>query len=248
MLIMHMGTRIFPSVFIPGGFVIGSNASYDPYLTKLSNHLGLIMVSVEYRLAPEHKFPTFLNDCVDAALYALSPEGEQTLGAQLKIIGGESAGGWLAVSTVLSLRRAHNVDVRSAISAIVTGYGVYDATYTPSMLQHTRNIVVGSQGMKDFCEAAFGEIPMADRKHASISPLYADLTGLPPALFLTGNIEPLIDDSVFMATKYLEAGNSCELVVVNGACHAFTIIEMGDTTAEGISVVVDFVRRKLSVS
>ncbi|KAJ5639983.1 uncharacterized protein N7484_007845 [Penicillium longicatenatum] len=229
--------------FHAGGFVIGSNASYDTYLTTLSDRLGLTMASVEYRLAPEVSFPKPLHDCVDAALYALSPAGEKELGAPLKVLGGESAGGWLAVSTGLSLRRDHGIDVRSTLDAIVAGYGIFDLTYTPSLLEHTRNIVLSKEGMMAFCEAGFGHIPMAYRKDPLISPLYADLKDMPAALFLSGNIEPLLDDSVFMAAKWQQAGNVTNLSVVNGACHAFTIIPMGDATDEGLDIIVDFVQR-----
>ncbi|KAF9886746.1 hypothetical protein FE257_011123 [Aspergillus nanangensis] len=231
--------------FHAGGFVIGSNASYDTYLTTLSDRLGLTMVSVEYRLAPEHPFPTCLHDCVDAALYTLSPIGVRQLGASLKVLGGESAGGWLAVSTGLSLRRDHAIDVRSTLDAIVAGYGIFDLTYTPSLLGHTRNLILSKQGMMDFCEAGFGHIPMLERKSPLVSPLYADVKQMPPALFLTGNVEPLLDDSVFMAAKWQQAGNEVEVAVVDGACHAFTIIPMQDATQEGLDIIVQFVQQNV---
>lgn len=204
------------------------------------------MVSVEYRLAPENSFPKPLHDCVDAALYALSPAGEKDLGGPLKILGGESAGGWLAVSTGLSLRRDHRFDVRSKLDAIVAGYGIFDLTYTPSLLEHTRSIVLSKQGMMDFCEACFSHIPMEKRKAPLVSPLYADLKEMPPALFLTGQIEPLVDDSIFMATRWKQAGNDTELSIVQGACHAFTLIPMGDSTEEGLDIIVDFVQMRSS--
>lgn len=229
-----------------GGFVIGSNASYDTYLTTLSNRLGLTMVSVEYRLAPEHLFPAPLHDCVDAALYALSPTGEKELGAPLRIIGGESAGGWLAVSTALSLRRDHDIDVKSKLDAVISGYGIFDLTYTPSLLEHTRNIVLSTKGMMEYCEASFHQIPMSERKNPLVSPLYADVKEMPPALFLTGQLEPLVDDSVFMAARWQLAGNDTQLNLVQGACHAFTIIPMGDATEEGLDIVVNFVQQRSS--
>jgi acetyl esterase len=228
--------------------VIGSNASYDPYLTTLSDRLGFTMVSVEYRLAPENPFPKPLHDCVDATLYSLTPEGQKMLGAPLKILGGESAGGWLAVSTGLSLKRDHGFYVRSILDAIVTGYGIYDMTYTPSLLEHTRDIILSKQGMMDFVEAGFAHIPQAERKDPLVSPLYADLKRMPPALFLTGAIEPLVDDSVFMAARWFSAGNQTELCVVEGACHAFTIIRMGEATDDGINRIVSFVEKYIGTA
>ncbi|OQE06643.1 hypothetical protein PENVUL_c017G02431 [Penicillium vulpinum] len=205
--------------FHAGGFVIGSNASYDTYLTTL---------------------------WFESALYALSPAGEKDVGAPLKIVGGESAGGWLAVSTGLSLRRDYGVHVRSRLDGIVAGYGIFDLTYTPSLLEHTRNIVLSKEGMMDFCEASFSHIPMEKRKDPLVSPLYADLKEMPPALFLSGDIEPLLDDSVFMAARWQQAGNLTELSVVPGACHAFTIIPMGGATDEGLNIIVKFVQQNYS--
>lgn len=226
-----------------GGFVIGSNASYDTYLTRLSNELGLTMASVEYRLAPENPYPAGYNDAVDAALFALSGDGVSKLGAPLRVLGGESAGGWYAVAVALALRDKHGVDVQSQLFAICAGYGIYDLTYTPSCLDHKRNIVLSSDGMQRFVEAGFAHIPLSDRKTPEISPLYADLKNLPPAQFLVGDIEPLLDDSIFMAGKWVNAGNEADLHIVNGACHAFTLIPMGDATEEGLQSVISFVKK-----
>lgn len=166
-----------------GGFVIGSNASYDTYLTRLSNELGLTVASVEYRLAPEHPYPDGYHDAVDAALFALSEDGVNKLGAPLRVLGGESAGGWYAVAVALALRDKHGVDVQSQLSAICAGYGIFDLTYTPSCLDHKRNIVLSSDGMQRFVEAGFAHIPLSDRKTPEISPLYADLRNLPQHSF-----------------------------------------------------------------
>jgi acetyl esterase/lipase len=202
------------------------------------------MVSVEYRLAPEHPYPTGLNDCVDAALFALSAEGQKELGAPLRVLGGESAGGWLAVATALALRDEHKVDVRSQLAAIAAGYGIFDLTYTPSVFSHKRAIVLSKKDTFKFMESAFGHIPVADRKDPKISPLYANLENMPPAQFLAGNIEPLLDDSIFMATKWQQYGNDVELSIVEGACHAFTLIPMGDATDEGVQKVIEFVAKR----
>lgn len=225
--------------------MIGSNDSYDPYLTLLSRYLSITLVSVEYRLAPENPFPAFLNDCTDAALFALSPGGMKEFGAPLKILGGESAGGWLAISTALELQRNHQINLQATLDAIVASYGIYDLTYTPSLLQHSRNIVVSKQGMIDFVEAAFGHIPESNRKDPVYSPLYANLRQMPPALFLTGEIEPLIDDTLFMAARWKNSGNETSLKIISGAPHGFTIIKMGDITLEGIHVIKDFISKHI---
>lgn len=229
--------------FHAGGFIIGSNRSYDTYLTRLSDELGLTIASVEYRLAPEHLHPAGYDDCIDAALFALSDDGVRQLNGPLRVLGGESAGGWFAVAVALALRDNHGIDVKSQLSAICAGYGIFDLTYTPSCLNHKRKIVLSSDLMQSFVEAAFGHMSLQERKSPEISPLYADLSNMPPGHFLVGDIEPLIDDSMFMAAKWANAGNEADLHIVSGACHAFTLIPMGDTTEEGLQSLVDFVKK-----
>lgn len=207
--------------------------------------MGLTVASVDYRLAPEHLHPAGYNDAVDAALFALSDDGVKQLGAQLRVLGGESAGGWFAVAVALALRDKHGVDLKSQIHAICAGYGIFDLTYTPSCLNHKRNIVLSSDLMQRFVEAGFGHVPMAQRKTPEVSPLYADLENMSPAQFLVGDIEPLLDDSLFMAAKWKNAGNETDLHVVSGGCHAFTLIPMGDATEEGLKSVISFVKKHL---
>ncbi|OQU95817.1 hypothetical protein CLAIMM_01984 [Cladophialophora immunda] len=231
--------------FHAGGFVIGSNASYDPYLTELSEALGLTMVSVEYRLAPEHPHPAALHDCVDAALYALSDEGTRALGSSLKVLGGESAGGWLSVSVALTLRDQHAVDVRSRIAAICSGYGIFDLSFTPSVLSHQRSVFLSKEHTEIFTETAFENMPIARRKQADVSPLYADLHNLPPAHFLVGTVDPLLDDSIFMAIKWQQAGNEVQVDVVDQGFHAFTLYRFNDTHDEGLEKLISFLDGKL---
>jgi acetyl esterase len=146
-------------------------------------------------------------------------------------------------AVALALRDKHGVNVKSQLSAICAGYGIFDITYTPSCLDHKRNIVLSSDLMQRFVEAGFAHIPIRDRKAPEISPLYADLTNLPPAQFLVGDIEPLFDDSIFMAAKWANAGNEADLHIVNGGCHAFTLVPMGDATQEGLESLISFVKQ-----
>lgn len=232
-----------------GGMVVGSASSQDGLLTKIAHGTGLVVVSVTYRLAPEHVFPAALEDAVDAALFALSPEGESTLGGRLRIISGESAGGYLTMVVTLQLR-ARGIDVREKLDAIVPVYGVFDYTYTPSMLSHKRRIVMGLQDAKNFLETAMplDKFPYSMRNRPEISPLYDDLSALPPALFLCGTADPLLDDSVFMANKYYLAGNKAELKLVQEGFHGFTLFPSGDMGDEAIKASIDFINRSLKVN
>ncbi|KAK5447972.1 hypothetical protein LTS15_009471 [Exophiala xenobiotica] len=115
--------------FHAGGMVIGSASAHDAMHAKIATGTKLVVVSIKYRLAPEHIFPAAVEDCLDAALSALAPEGESKLGGKLRVLAGESAGGYLTVATTLNLR-ALGIDVREKLAAIVPGYGIFDYTYT----------------------------------------------------------------------------------------------------------------------
>lgn len=204
------------------------------------------MVSVDYRLAPENPFPASHHDCLDAALYALSPEGEVQLGGPLTVMGGESAGGSLTVWVATALRYRHDIDVRSRIKALVPSYGMFDMSITPSGWNHTRRCLLGKGELFKFIEATFGECHFGDRKSAQVSPLYADLADMPPALFMIGTEDPLYDDSVFMANRWHLAGNECKLRIWKAIPHAFTLFPMGDVTREGKQEMIDFIISKTS--
>jgi acetyl esterase len=88
--------------------------------------------------------------------------------------------------------------------------------------------------MQCFVDACFAHIPLNDRKTPDISPLYAYLKNLPPAQFLVGDMEPLLDDSIVMAAKWVNTGNEADLHIVSEGCHAFTLIPMGDATEDGL--------------
>jgi acetyl esterase/lipase len=227
-----------------GGFVIGSSKSYDAYLLQLSSKLGVAAVSVEYRLAPEHLYPAAHNDAVDAVRFAVSPEGESQLGGPLKILAGESAGGYLATWAAMDLR-GHRGGGGSGgqVEALIVSYPIYDLTFTPSCLSHTREAVLSSEGMRKFVDTGFQNVPADQRKDPDLSLLFADLKDLPPTLFLCGTEDALVDDSAFMAARWSLAGNVAELCLVPGAWHAFTLIPAGEVTDEGIAEIVAFARK-----
>jgi acetyl esterase len=135
--------------------------------------------------------------------------------------------------------------VRSKIECIMPSYPIYDMTYTPSLLRHEREAVLSREGMMRFVDAAFPDVRGEARKDGSVSSLYADLRGMPPALFLCGTGDPLVDDSVFMGCKWALAGNESEVVLVPGAWHAFTLIPAGEVTEEGLGELVRFAKKYL---
>jgi acetyl esterase len=201
--------------FHGGGWTIGAADLQDPYLWALAEATRLTVVSVEYRLAPEHPYPAGPDDCEQAALWALDElDGRLT-------IGGESAGAHLAVVTLLRLRDRHAISPRRFAAANLV-FGAYDLTGTPSrLLWGDRELVLSSPLMDWFADCFLPGMPDRQRKQPDVSPLYAELHDLPPALFTCGTMDPLLDDSVFMHARWSAAGNEARLSLWEEGAHAF---------------------------
>jgi acetyl esterase len=202
-----------------GGWVLGTADQQDVRLWRLATEAGVAVVSVDYRLAPEHPFPAGPDDCEDAALW-LVERAQAEFGTGRLTIGGESAGAHLAVLTLLRLRDRHQI--RGAFAAANLVFGCYDLGMTPSQrLWGDRYLVLSGPVMRWFGDQFLPGTGLERRRSPEISPLYADLAGLPPALFLVGTLDPLLDDSLFMAARWEAAGNESQLLVYPEAVHGF---------------------------
>jgi acetyl esterase/lipase len=185
-----------------GGWTIGSADGQDPLLWEFAQATGLTAVSVEYRLAPEHPFPAGPDDCEDVARWLVDRFDGRLA------IGGESAGAHLAVLTLLRLRESGDRPFDAANLA----FGPYDLSGTPSRrLWGDRDLLLSDPVMNWFVD---GFVPVSsdgERRDPAVSPLYADLRDLPPALFSCGTLDPLLDDSLVMAARWRQAGNQASL-------------------------------------
>ena len=203
-----------------GGWVLGAADEQDALLSAVADETGLCAVSVEYRLAPEHPYPAGPDDCEDAALW-LVENGARELGVPERFaIGGESAGANLAVVTLLRLRDRHRLGGRLAAANLV--YGAFDLGGSPSRRAWgERKLLLTDAGMRWFNECYLPGRNVEQSREPDVSPLYADLHGLPPALFTVGTADPLLDDTLQMAERWQEAGNAAEVRVYEEACHGF---------------------------
>lgn len=199
-----------------GGWVLGAVDQQDLMLERLADATGLTIVSVDYRLAPEHPFPAGPDDCEAAAVW-LARHAQETFGAPLKAIAGESAGAHLAVLTMIRLRDRHEL---TPFRCANLAFGCYDLRLTPSArVFGDDRLVLRTRDMKAFINA-FAPPPL-DRAAADVSPLFADLSSLCPALFTVGTKDALLDDSLFMHARWRAAGNCAELVIAPGGAHGF---------------------------
>ncbi|HWO74189.1 MAG TPA: alpha/beta hydrolase [Dehalococcoidia bacterium] len=202
--------------FHGGGWVLGAADQQDQRLESLANACHVAVISVEYRLAPEHPYPAGPDDCEAAALW-LAKSATSEFGTDRLVIAGESAGAHLAVVSLLRLRDRHGL--RPFVAANL-GYGVFDLRATPSLRNWgDRNLILNTPVMEWFFDHF---VPPQKRDDPDVSPLCANLSSMPKALFTVGTLDPLLDDSLFMYARWLAAGNQAELAVYPGAVHGFT--------------------------
>jgi acetyl esterase len=187
-----------------GGWTLGAADLQDGLLWQLAERAELAVASVEYRLAPEHPFPSPLEDCVAAARH-LPASGLPGPYA----IGGESAGAHLAVLTLL------HVDLFAAANLT---YGAYDLSGTPSRRSYRDTLVLTDESMEWFTANFLPGRDAEGRRDPEVSPLYANLDRVPPALFTVGSLDPLLDDTLFMHVRW---PNEKELRVYEGGAHGF---------------------------
>jgi acetyl esterase len=204
-----------------GGWALGAADLQDPLLADLADETGLCVVSVEYRLAPEHPYPAGPDDCEDAARWLVSEGFAELEVPSVAAIGGDSAGAHLSAVTLLRLRDRHGIT--GAFCAANLVFGVFDLSHTPSSRNWgERALVLSTPVMHHFVSMFLPGMDTDAARDPDISPLYADLRDMPPALFTIGTRDPLLDDSLFMEARWRTAGGRTELRIWPEAIHAFT--------------------------
>ncbi len=190
----------------------------DPMLERIADNTGQAVVAVEYRLAPEHPYPAGPDDCEGAAVWLLR-NAEEEFGPDALTIGGESAGGHLTAVPILRMRDRYGYTGFRGANIV---YGAFDLSMTQSqrLFGNTR-LVLRTIDMQQFYNAFLPTI--MDRRAPDISPLYADLKNLCPALFTVGTQDALLDDTLFMHARWAVAGNDAELAIYPGGAHGFTL-------------------------
>jgi acetyl esterase len=201
-----------------GGWVLGGADMQDPMLERIADNTGQAVVAPEYRLAPEHPYPAGPDDCEAAAVW-LVQHGKKEFGTDTLTIGGESAGGHLTAVTLVRMRDRHGYTGFRGANIV---YGAFDLSMTPSQRQfgNTR-LVLRTIDIQQFYHAFLPTV--TDRRAPDISPLYADLKNLCPALFSVGTKDALLDDTLFMHARWVAAGNDAERGIYPGGAHGFTL-------------------------
>lgn len=207
-----------------GGWVLGRAHHQDVRNEQIARSCGLAVVSVDYRLAPEHPYPAGPDDCEKVARW-LVEHAARELGTDRIVIGGESAGAHLSVTTMLRMRDRHGYRGFAGANLL---FGAFDLAMTPSQRRWgDRNLVLSRPILEWFYDCF---VPEPRRREPDVSPMYADLSGLPPALFTVGTADPLLDDTLFLHARWRAAGNAADLAIAPGAPHGFTAFTMPAAT------------------
>lgn len=214
-----------------GGFTIGSIASHDTFCRSLAHGSGAAVVSLDYRLAPEFRFPTAANDAWDA-LQWLSREGVALgLDSQRLAVGGDSAGGTLAAVNAIQARDAGLP--LSLQLLIYPGTTAYQDTDSHAQFAHGP---VLDKKLIDWFFAQY--IDMPDRADWRFAPLRADdAEGVAPAWIGLAECDPLVDEGVQYADKLRAAGVKVDLEIYRGVVHGF--INMGRAIVEARQLHAD---------
>ncbi len=225
-----------------GGFISGSIEMMDPWCQRVAAELDAVVVSVEYRLAPEHPFPAGVEDCYAALCWTARNAGALGIDPARLAIAGQSAGGGLAAGTALLARDRGFPALCFQLLEIPE---LDDRLDTPSML-------------------AFQDTPLWNRPNAvwswrhylgpghvgEPSPYAAparakDLAGLPPAYVSTMEFDPLRDEGIAYALRLLQAGVSVELHSYPGTFHGSGLLPSAPVSQRGLQEAVDALRRAL---
>ena len=202
--------------FHGGGFVLSSVDGHDAFARKLAAGAGAVVVSVEYRLAPEHRFPAAPDDAVLATNWVFSHSELLGIDPGCVAVAGDSAGGNLAAVTCLIAKDRGG----PAIAAQLLIYPVLDARQdSQSYRSNATGYFLTSTHMAWFWEQYLGD---ADPDNPVVSPVRAaDLTNLPPAIIVVGEHDVLADDGRSYASRLAAGGNQVTLLDYPGMFHGF---------------------------
>ncbi len=221
-----------------GGLIIGSPRQNDRAMFDLVRELSIVVVSVDYRLAPQHPFPAPLDDCHTALKWVYAQNKDLGIDPKRIAIGGESAGGGLAASLA---QLVHDTgEIRPALQLLIYPM-LDDRSSLRTDVPHSELLTWTQRNNRFGWESYLGQACGSDALPPYAVPARrADLAGLPPAWIGVGTLDLFHDEAAEYAQRLVIAGVDCELVTVTGAFHGF------DQFDRGLSVVQGFRQSQLA--
>ncbi len=222
-----------------GAYTTGSLVTHRRHVAQLSGAAGARVLNVDYRLAPEHPHPAAVEDAVAAYRWLTSAGGIEP---HRVVLCGDSAGGGLAVATLLALRDAG--DELPAGAALISPWT--DLTFSGA--SHDSRVELDPMCSRtSLTPSAEAYVGAGDPKTPLISPAHADLSGLPPLLIHVGDHETLLDDSTMLAERAEAAGVDVELVVAPEMIHVWHVFAgMVPESDVALSDLGGWIERRLS--
>lgn len=233
-------TRKLLVYFHGGGWMLGSLEGYETLCRRLALEAECAVLSVGYRLAPEDPYPAAVYDCVDAVNWCADNAAELHIDPARIAVGGDSAGGNLAAVVA---QIAHDTkQARIALQVLI--YAVTDATQeSPSYERYASGFMLSRAAMRWFIQAYAPNA--SDRRDPKVSPLLrSDLRGLPPALVITAECDPLTDENAAYARRLEDAGIPVQYVCFPGMIHPFlTLGGVIDAAQEAERLIAEAIRK-----
>jgi acetyl esterase len=202
--------------FHGGGWVVGDLQSADPASRRFAQEAGVVVVSVDYRLAPEHPFPAPVDDCYAALEWAAANAEELGVDPARVAVGGDSAGGNLAAAVAIRARDRGG----PALAYQLLVYPVTDHDFErPSYRENADGYLMSAAGMRWFWDQYVDDVDA--RSHPEASPVRGTCAGLPPAHVVTAELDPLRDEGEAFAERLREAGVAVTHTRYDGVVHGF---------------------------
>jgi len=196
-----------------GGYILGSIATYRALAARIAAAAGIRALIIDYRLAPEHPFPAAIEDATAAYGFLLG----HGFTPERVAMGGDSAGGGLAIATLIALREAGLPLPAAAV--VLSPWTDLEGSGDSMRTCVDRDPIIGSK--EGLLATAALYLNGVDPRMPTASPLYADLHGLPPIAIQVGTAERLLDDSIRIAQRIQEAGGAVELETFADLIHVF---------------------------
>jgi acetyl esterase len=209
-----------------GGFVFGDIETHASLCAEMARVLGLPVVSVEYRLAPEHRWPAAPDDAEAAARWIASSPTELGRTATGLVLCGDSAGGMLTINTAMALRD------RPAVVPVLAQAPLYPLTDPAGRYASFEEFADGYL-LTRAAMLWFGDAYRADIAHMRGSPMLAPLVGMPPAVIVTASLDPLRDQGRAYAARLIEAGVPAVYREAVGTVHGFATLRKAIPSSVG---------------
>lgn len=215
-----------------GGYVIGDVVQDDAFCSATARELGIVVVSVNYRLAPEHPFPAALDDALAAWQWLLASAGKLGVGQERVAVGGSSAGAGLAACLV---QRLHDAGGTRPVGQWLFSPMLDDRTAARRELDQVQHRVWNNAANRTGWGAYLGAGPGGPRTpDYAVAARRADLSGLPPAWISVGDIDLFADECRAYAERLRDAGVDCAFDLVPGAPHGFEVWAPDTRVARGL--------------